>query len=168
MTTADPIAQWTPPDGPSLQERYAPRSVCYGCGPANEQGLHVRTFADGDRTVAVWTPQAHHQAFPGVLNGGIIGTLLDCQCNWTAAWWLMRETQAGAPLPTVTMEYTIKLRKPTPTEGALRIVAQAVNTTGRTVEVEGELLADGVVTASCHGLFIAVKPGHPGFERWNG
>ena len=24
--------------------------------------------------VADWTPEPHHQAFPGVLNGGIIGT----------------------------------------------------------------------------------------------
>ena len=26
-------------------------------------------------------PEPHHQAFPGMVNGGIIGTLLDCH-NW--------------------------------------------------------------------------------------
>jgi acyl-coenzyme A thioesterase PaaI-like protein len=70
----------------SLQETYAPRSICYGCGPANPQGLHIRSFPEGDVLVAEWTPQPHHQAFPGALNGGIIGTLLDCHCNWAAAY----------------------------------------------------------------------------------
>ena len=27
-----------------VQERYAPHSVCYGCGPANPDGLHLRSF----------------------------------------------------------------------------------------------------------------------------
>ena len=61
--------------------------------PANERGLHVRSFpadtADADgagEVVCDWTPAAHHEAFPGVLNGGIIGTLMDCHSNWTAAW----------------------------------------------------------------------------------
>ncbi|MHC4376410.1 MAG: PaaI family thioesterase, partial [Planctomycetota bacterium] len=31
---------------------------------------------------------------------------------------------------------------------------------------EGELLADGVVTARCRGLFVAVKEGHPAYHRW--
>ena len=31
----------------SLQELYAPGSACFGCGPANEKGLHVRSFPAG-------------------------------------------------------------------------------------------------------------------------
>jgi acetolactate synthase-1/2/3 large subunit len=38
----------------SLQERYAPRSTCYGCGPANMRGLHIRSFESGDEVVAEW------------------------------------------------------------------------------------------------------------------
>ena len=34
--------------GTSLQEQYGPDSVCYGCGPANPRGLHIRSFPDGD------------------------------------------------------------------------------------------------------------------------
>ena len=69
----------------SLQDTYATESVCFGCGPANPKGLHIKSFAQGDEVVAEWTPQPHHEAFTGALNGGIIGTLLDCHCNWTAA-----------------------------------------------------------------------------------
>ncbi|MBT3600844.1 MAG: PaaI family thioesterase, partial [Euryarchaeota archaeon] len=26
----------------SVQEKYAPNSICFGCGPANEKGLQIR------------------------------------------------------------------------------------------------------------------------------
>ena len=61
----------------SLQERFAPRNACFGCGPANERGLRIRSFPTGSSpdsvVVAEWTPETHHEAFHNVLNGGIIG-----------------------------------------------------------------------------------------------
>ena len=36
----------------------------------------------------------------------------------------------------------------------------------RLATVESELSSDGVVTATCTGLFVAVKPGHPAYSRW--
>ncbi len=78
----------------SLQERYAPHNACFGCGPANEKGLRIRSMVEDDKVVATWHAEPHHEAFPGMLNGGIIGSLLDCHSNWTAAWHLMNE--AGA------------------------------------------------------------------------
>ena len=62
---------------PCLQEKFAPASICFGCGPANDKGLRVRSFVRGDEIVATWQPEKHHEAFPGILNGGIIGALLD-------------------------------------------------------------------------------------------
>ena len=59
--------------------------------------------------VAEWKPEPKYEAFPGVLNGGIIGTLLDCHCNWTAAYQLMKHAGADHPPCTVTAEYSIKL-----------------------------------------------------------
>jgi hypothetical protein len=32
--------------------------------------------------------------------------------------------------------------------------------------VEGTVEADGVVCATCRGTFVAVKPGHPAYHRW--
>ena len=89
-------------DGPSLQERYAPDNACFGCGPANPHGLHVRSFVEGDEVVARWQPEPHHLAFSNILNGGIIGALLDCHSNWTATWALLRRSGAKAPPCTVT------------------------------------------------------------------
>lgn len=150
----------------SLQEHYAPQSICYGCGPANQGGLHVRSFAGGAETVATWTPAPHHEAFPGMLNGGIIGTLLDCHCNWAAAHYLMQRDGLDRPPCTVTAEYTIRMRKPTPSAQAVRLRARVVSSDGARVTVEGELEAGGRVTATCTGLFVAVEPGHPAYHRW--
>jgi acyl-coenzyme A thioesterase PaaI-like protein len=150
----------------SLQEQFAPHSICYGCGPANERGLHIRSFVDGDTVVAEWTPAPHHEAFPGMLNGGIIGTLLDCHCNWTAARHLMVRDGADTPPCTVTAEYTIRMAKPTPTAAPVRLRARVVEASGNRVTVEGELEAGGRVTATCRGLFVAVEPGHPAYHRW--
>jgi acyl-coenzyme A thioesterase PaaI-like protein len=152
---------------PSLQERYAPDSICFGCGPANEGGLHIRSFpGDDGEVVAEWTPGPHHQAFPGVLNGGIIGTLMDCHCNWTAAYHLMQRLGRERPPTTVTAEYHIHLHQPTPVDGPVRLRARVVESTDRRATVEGTLESGGQVTANCRATFVAVKPGHPAYERW--
>src|SRR2546423_14392273 len=96
----------------SLQEKYAPNNSCFGCGPANARGLRIRSFPKGEEVVAEWIPQSKYEAFPGVLNGGIIGTLLDCHCNWTAGWHLMNKAGADHPPCTITADYAIKLLRP--------------------------------------------------------
>jgi acyl-coenzyme A thioesterase PaaI-like protein len=150
----------------SLQETYAPRNACFGCGPANPDGLHIRSFANGDEVVAEWKPERKYEAFPGVLNGGIIGSLLDCHCNWTAAYHLMKRARADQVPCTVTAEYAIKLTRPTPTSNSVFLSAHVVDSTGDRATVEGTLTAGGKVCATCRGVFVAVKEGHPAFHRW--
>ncbi len=153
-------------DGPSLQERYSPNSPCFGCGPANAKGLRIRSFVEGDLLVADWTPEAHHEAFPGVLNGGIIGSLLDCHCNWAAANHLRVARGLDAPPCTVTADYAIVLRRPCPTDKPLKLTARVTSHEGDRCVVEGELTSDGKVRATCKGTFVAVQPGHPAYHRW--
>lgn len=149
-----------------LQEKYAPHNACFGCGPANEKGLHVRSVVRGDHTEAEWHPEPHHEAFPGVLNGGIIGALLDCHSNWTAAWHLMEKAGAERPPCTVTADFHVKLLRPTPTDQAVTLVARVTESSDDRVLVEAELIADGKTCATCRGNFIAVQPGHPAYHRW--
>ncbi len=153
-------------EGPCLQERYAPRNACFGCGPANEKGLRIRSFLEGEELVAEWRPQPHHLAFEGMLNGGICGALLDCHSNWTAAYHLMKRQDADAPPCTVTAEFHVKLRHPTPMDALLKLRARVVEISGDRAVVEATLEADGKVTATCRGTFVAVKEGHPAFHRW--
>ena len=150
----------------SLQETYAPNNACFGCGPANPEGVHVRSFVDGDEVVAEWTPEQKYEAFPGVLNGGIIGTLLDCHCNWAAAWHLMKKAGSDHPPCTVTADYAIKLHRPTPTNAPVTLSARITDGGDHRATVEGTLTAGGKVCATCRGTFVAVKEGHPAFHRW--
>ena len=153
-------------DGPSLQERYAPESACFGCGPANPKGLHVRSFLEGDECVAEWAPQPHHEAFPGILNGGIIGALLDCHANWAAAWHFMQKHRAKKPPCTVTADYAVKLHRPTPSDAPVKLRARVVESTEDRAVVGATLESGGRVCATCRGTFVAVKPGHPAYHRW--
>lgn len=149
-----------------LQETYAPGSICFGCGPANAQGLRIRSIPRADELVADWEPAPHHDAFPGVLNGGIIGALLDCHANWAAAWHLMKRSGAASPPCTVTAEYAITLKRPTPTPGKVHLVAKVIESGEDRATVEARLEAGGKVCATCRGVFVAVKPGHPAYHRW--
>ncbi len=154
------------PHPQALQDRYAPHNSCFGCGPANALGLRIKSIVQGDEVVADWMPQPHHEAFDNVLNGGICGALLDCHLNWTAAWHLMNKLGADTPPCTVTAEYHVKLKRPTPTNQPLRLVAKIVESSADRAVVEGTLSSGGVVTATCRGTFVAVKEGHPAYHRW--
>ena len=153
----------------SLQRRYSPDSRCFGCGPANEHGLRIESHeADGidGELRADWQPLPHHAAFDNVLNGGIIGTLLDCHANWTAAMRLMRDRGLDGPPGCVTADYAIRLRRPTPVDRPVQLRAWPVETSGDRVVVDAEVVVDGIITATCRGTFVAVGPDHPAFERW--
>ena len=154
----------TPAEALSLQARYSPNSACFGCGPKNDKGLRLQSYVEGDRVVASFRPEPHHQAFPGVLNGGIIGALLDCHSAWTAAHALMQAR--GTPLPptTVTADFHVRLRAPTPTDGTLSLSAKPVQITGDRCTVDAELSYGGKVTATCRGTFVAVKADHPAYH----
>jgi acyl-coenzyme A thioesterase PaaI-like protein len=151
--------------GESLQDRYAPHNRCFGCGPANDKGLRLKSRVEGDEVVCDFTPEAHHEAFPGMMNGGIIGALLDCHSNWTAAYHLMKARGLETPPCTVTADFHVKLKRPTPLE-AVRLRAQVVEVHEDKVSVEATLEAGGKVTATCKGTFVAVKEGHPAYHRW--
>ena len=50
---------------PSLQEKYAPQSICFGCGPANDKGLRIRSILDGGEVVARLDAGAAPRGLPG-------------------------------------------------------------------------------------------------------
>jgi acyl-coenzyme A thioesterase PaaI-like protein len=150
----------------SLQEIYAPTSICFGCGPANEKGLHIRSFPEGDEVVAEWHAEPYYEAFPGILNGGIIGALLDCHSNWTAAYFLMKRDGLDQAPCTVTAEFHVKLLRPTPSNVLITLKARVVDSSEDRATVDAELIANGKVCDTCRGVFVAVKEGHPAYHRW--
>ena len=160
----------------SLQDRYAKQSICFGCGPANEHGLRIKSFiapsdapgsGDSDEFICRFTPEPHHHAFPGMLNGGIIGAVLDCHSNWAASIHLMQKGTLSAPPCSVTSDFHVTLKRPTPM-GEVLLRAKVVESSDTKAVVEATLEAGTPprLTATCRGTFVAVKEGHPAFHRW--
>lgn len=150
----------------SLQDQYAPKSICFGCGPANRHGLKIKSVVEGNSIVARFTPKPYHNAFENILCGGIIGVLLDCHCNWTAAYYLMGNKGLDQPPCTVTAEYSIKLLRPAPMNQELKLVARLERIANNRAYINGELFAGDKLCDTCHGIFVAVSEGHPAYHRW--
>lgn len=159
----------TQPATRSLQETFAPAGRCFGCGPMNAQGLRIRSFATEDaagaHVICDFTPERHHEAFENVLNGGIIGTVLDCHMNWTAIFHLMKKNGLDHAPCCVTARFEVALKRPTPM-GPVHVDARVVSSSGDRADVEATMTAAGVVTATGAGTFVAVKPDHPAYHRW--
>lgn len=150
-----------------MQEEHAPNSICFGCGPANKSGLRIKSFRSEGGLEMEFIPNDEHQAFPGMINGGIIGTLLDCHGNWTAAVALMDQSGLSEPPCTVTASYSIRLRRPTPHGVALRVTSEIEEIGEDRAKVRMTLSSAEEICATGEGLFVVVKEGHPAFHRWN-
>ncbi len=150
----------------SIQDTYAPNLICFGCGPKNEYGLQLKSFLEGDMLVATWQGQEKHQAFEGMLNGGIIGSLLDCHCNWAASLGLMQQNGGETPPVCVTAEYSVKLHHPTPIAIPVQLRAWVEKCKTRLAVIRGEMYSGDTMTAECSGTFVAVKPDHPAYHRF--
>lgn len=149
----------------ALQDAYAPNGTCFGCGPKNDKGLRIKSRVNGDEVAATWRAEKHHEAFEGALSGDR-GDPARLPLQLTAAYHLMRRASLPTPPCTVTAEYSVKLLRPTPTDGPIELVARPVEIADDRAVVEAELRAGGKVCATARGTFVAVKPGHPAYHRW--
>ena len=144
----------------SLQDRFAPDMICFGCGPANPNGLQIKSFVEGDELVCDWMPEPHHAAYPGLLNGGVIATILDCHSDW-AAMWHLRRRRGSHDLPlAVTADYELRYLRPTPIDRPVHLRARVVESDDRSATVETSLSSGGVTTVTARGRFVAVDEGH--------
>ena len=151
----------------AVQDEFAPNSICFGCGPSNKNGLQIKSYRTNDGLEMEFECEEKHQAFPGVINGGVIGSLIDCHGNWTAAIAIMDKNELDEPQCTVTAQYEVKLKRPTPFGPKLKIKSRVLALQEDRAEVIIDLQANGKTCATGRGLFVAVKEGHPAYHRWN-
>lgn len=132
---------------------------CFGCGTENRHGHHVESHWDGDTVVAHFTPEPYHTAFPGVVYGGLIASLIDCHGVGSAAAFAHRaegrEWGTEPKLRYVTGKLEVNFLAPTPMGVQLELRACEVEMGKRKVIVDVTLSAEGKVTAE--GRVIAVK-----------
>jgi acyl-coenzyme A thioesterase PaaI-like protein len=130
-------------------------SHCYGCGRLNDHGLRLKSYWDGEETVAVFHPEPYHTAIPGFVYGGLIASLIDCHATGTAAAAMYRHEGRGMDTePTlrfVTASLQVEYVRPTPLGASLVIRGSVKEIKGRkvvvsaTVSVKGDVCAEGKV-----------------------
>lgn len=150
----------------SLQEKYAPHSVCFGCGPANKKGFRIKSKVNGENVELDFKPKKYHHVFEGYVSGGVLSVILDCHSNWSAAYYIMKKGGYDKLPATVTAQYTVTFLKPTPLDTVLHLKTHAIEIHENKAEVETLLEANGEITATAKGIFVAVRKGHPAYDRW--
>ena len=154
-----PSAEVLTDGGLSIQERYLLTEHCFGCGPHNPGGLHIRSFpaADGRGVVGTWQPSPHHAANSGALNGGIVSALLDCH-SAAAVVQEMVTRDPEARDEWVTAELSVRFRRPAPPGSPVELFAEVVEWGDDRVHTQGELRSGDKVCASASALFARYKP----------
>jgi acyl-coenzyme A thioesterase PaaI-like protein len=134
-------------------------SYCYGCGRLNEHGLQLKSYWDGQETVAIFDPRPYHIAIPGYVYGGLIASIIDCHSTGTAAAtaYRMEKRKMGTdpPLRFVTASLKVDYLRPTPLGVPLEIRGNVVEVKGRKVVVSSTVAAEGEICA--RGEVVAVK-----------
>jgi acyl-coenzyme A thioesterase PaaI-like protein len=134
-------------------------SHCYGCGRLNEHGLQLKSYWDGEETVATFHPKPYHIAIPGYVYGGLIASIIDCHGTGTAAAAAYRAEgramDTEPPLRFVTASLHVDYLRPTPLGVPLEVRGRVKEMKGRKVVVAATVSAEGQVCA--RGEVVAVQ-----------
>lgn len=134
-------------------------SHCYGCGKHNAHGHQIKSFWDGEESVALFTPKPYHTAVPGFVYGGLIASLIDCHGTGTASAATYRAENrpmdSEPALRFVTASIQVDYLAPTPLDAELEIRAEVEEITPKKVVVKARVIAKGTVCAK--GRVIAVQ-----------
>ncbi len=144
----------------AFQEYYPPElSYCYGCGRLNQHGHQIKSYWDGDETVAQFTPKPWHIAIPGYVYGGLLASLIDCHGTGTAAAAAYRAENRGMDtepaLRFVTASLKVDYLRPTPLGVQLEIRGHVKEVSGRKVVVAATISAAGALCV--RGELVAVQ-----------
>lgn len=134
-------------------------SYCYGCGRLNEKGLQIKSYWDGEQSVARFVPRPEHMAVPGYVYGGLLASLVDCHGTGTAAAAAARaenrEIDSEPAIRFVTGSLKVDYLRPTPLGPELELRGTVKEIKPRKVVVAIDLLAEGEVCV--RGEVIAVR-----------
>jgi acyl-coenzyme A thioesterase PaaI-like protein len=119
---------------------------CFGCGAHNERGLRMEFRTEGERAVCIYTPEPHHQGYPGRMHGGLVSTMLDEAMGWAVY---------GARAWGATARLSVRFRQPVLLDQPLRVEAWVTRNRSRLLELRGEVRdSDGLLLAEADGTFM--------------
>jgi acyl-coenzyme A thioesterase PaaI-like protein len=145
----------------AIQDQLADQA-CWGCGPSNPRGLRIKSYWCGDSTMCTWQPESHYAGWPGVLNGGILASLVDCHCICTAisdATISQGEQEADVPVAFATGTLNVSYLRPVPIDSTVELSARITERTARKTRLECTIVADGQVCARAEVLAIRLVAG---------
>jgi uncharacterized protein (TIGR00369 family) len=123
--------------------------MCMVCGVENPAGLQGRFFAvDGGELIGVFRPRREHQGYPGRMHGGIVSAILDETIGRAVS---VAEAQTWG----VTVEFTVRFRKPVPLDQEVKAIGRITRNSSRVFEGTGEIvLEDGSIAAEARGKYV--------------
>ena len=122
---------------------------CFVCGALNMNGLRVRPLIDAPNqsaTMRLSIPR-DFQGWQGIVHGGILATLLDETCAYAAK---------GLVAHVVTIEMTVRYKKPVPLETELLVTATVVSRHRKIIEVKGQIEIGGELYAEANTKMFIV------------
>lgn len=135
-------------------------AVCYGCGKNNPDGYHIKTYLEGEETVAHFKPDSKYTAIPGSVYGGLVASVLDCHGTGSAAAFICKEdgidmTGEEIPVRCVTASLTVNFKAAVPMGSELELLGKLKKREGRKVWVDMTLSAEGKICAT--GEILAIR-----------
>lgn len=141
----------------SIQETLYPFSTCFGCGPANPQGLMIRSFEDDGAVIASFQPDEQHSNGMGSLNGGVIATLLDCHSGAAVFLASAAASESGREFqPWVTTGLELRYRLPTYLDGPSELRAAVASADDSVMTVKATLSYEGKVRVQAESRWVRV------------
>lgn len=145
-----------------IQDFYADEfSHCFGCGKSNPKGLQLKSYWDGDDTIARYLPSPEYSGgVPNHVYGGFIACLMDCHGAATAIAYTHRANgctmgESDENIRYVTASLKVDFIRPTPMGVELTVKGKLLSMEGRKVRVDLTLSANGEVCAK--GEMLAVR-----------
>ena len=149
------------PSPPSLQDTWFPELPCFGCGPANADGLQLKSFREGSAYVARFRPWPAHDNGMGSLNGGIIATVLDCHSAAAVVDHAHRSgwpPLPGAALPYVTAGLDVRYLRPSPLHAEVLLRGEVVEASEAAIDAVVWLEHDGKRRAEARAHWRRWRP----------
>ena len=130
-------------------------SHCYGCGSNNDHGLQLKSYWDGDETIATYTPRPEHTAIPNFVYGGLLASIIDCHGTGSASAAATKEfgIEGESALRFVTANLNVDFLAPTPmgveleARGTIRELKEKKVIVDMVVSANGKPCAKGTVIA---------------------
>lgn len=123
---------------------------CFVCGLQNRFGLKSAFYElENGELMARFFPADEHQSYPGRLHGGVAAAILDETIGRS----IIDHHKKG--LWGVTLEFSMKFRKPVPLDHEVVVVSRITSENRRTFEGTGEIvLSDGSVAVEGRGRYL--------------